>query len=179
MQGFYDPSAAQLIFPTTYQSKSTFRPAGLKTELIIHDCELNVVKGQRGKDLLLHDGFTFSKNNQIQNKTYWACRTRVANGKNCRARITTIQNPSGFHTMIVTNSEHDHAKTIRMIKKIERGKGSDFIKTEDDLSWILKKNMLQYETIYKSTNFVRSLKIKKNIDLKWIIPLDLIQSFNS
>lgn len=100
--------------------------------MILQNCELNVVKGQRGKDLLLHDGFTFSKNNQVQNKTYWACRTRVTSGKNCRARITTIQNPNGLHTMIVTNSDHDHAKTIRMIKKIERGKSGSYIKSEED-----------------------------------------------
>lgn len=91
-----------------------------------------MVKGQRGKDLLLHDGFTFSKNNQVLNKTYWACRTRVPNGKNCRARITTISNPDGLHTIIVTNSDHDHSKTVRMMKKIERGKCGEYYKTQDD-----------------------------------------------
>lgn len=89
---------------------------------MLDDQVLDVVVGQRGKELLLFDGFTFSKNNVVGVKTYWACRTRNTLTGACKARITTIQKPNGLHCILVTKPEHNHSKTKRMIMKLQRNK---------------------------------------------------------
>lgn len=93
-----------------------------KADIVLDDQKLDVVIGQRGKVLLLFDGFTFSKNNSVGVKTYWACRTRNSETGACKARITTIQKPNGLHYLLVTRHDHNHCKTKRMIMKLQRNK---------------------------------------------------------
>lgn len=101
-----------------------------ETEIVLDDQNLDIVQGQRGRELILFNGFTFSKNNMVGNKTYWACRTRNNATGACKARITTISKSNGLHKIVVTKSEHNHAKTTRMLMKIQRSKAKK-IKTED------------------------------------------------
>ncbi|XP_063705188.1 modifier of mdg4-like isoform X16 [Culicoides brevitarsis] len=93
-----------------------------KADIVLDDQKLDIVIGQRGKELLLFDGFTFSKNNAVGTKQYWACRTRNSATGACKARITTIPKPNGLHYIVVTKVHHNHDKTRRMIKKLERNK---------------------------------------------------------
>uniref|UniRef100_A0A336LHZ9 CSON002388 protein n=1 Tax=Culicoides sonorensis TaxID=179676 RepID=A0A336LHZ9_CULSO len=83
-----------------------------KAEIVLDDQTLDVVVGQRGKELLLFDGFTFSKNNSLGVKTYWACRTRNSVSGACKARVTTIQKANGLHYIIVTKPEHNHSDVL-------------------------------------------------------------------
>lgn len=91
-----------------------------KADIVLDDQVLDIVIGQRGKELLVYDGFLFSKNNAVGTKQYWACRTRNPETGACRARVTTIAKPNGLHYIIVTRHEHNHHKTRRMIMKLQR-----------------------------------------------------------
>lgn len=91
-----------------------------KADIVMDDQKLEIVIGQRGKELLLYDGFLFSKNNAVGTKQYWACRTRSSGSSACRARITTIAKPNGLHYILVTRMDHNHGKTKRMLMKLQR-----------------------------------------------------------
>lgn len=88
-------------------------------ERILEDQELKLVKGQRGKYLLVIDGYTFAKNNVVENTTYWCCRTRTATKKPCRARVMTYLKKNGLYKITITQPVHNHAPTHRMLKKIQ------------------------------------------------------------
>ncbi|XP_055385214.1 uncharacterized protein LOC129614547 [Condylostylus longicornis] len=62
-----------------------------RKEFVLEHQELHFIQGQRGKKLLVFDGFTFSINNTVENRIYWNCRSRKAGNTPCRARITTIK----------------------------------------------------------------------------------------
>lgn len=81
--------------------------------------ELNLVQGQRGKNLLYHEGFLYARNNQTTEATYWCCRTRTS-GQSCRARITTTKRENGLTRINVTQPLHNHLPTTRMLKKLEK-----------------------------------------------------------
>lgn len=83
------------------------------------DQQLDLVLGQRGKNLLLVNGYTFAKNNVIENTMYWCCRTRTKDKKPCRARVTTVLKENGLHKITVTQPLHNHLPTHSMIKKIQ------------------------------------------------------------
>ncbi|XP_023309288.1 uncharacterized protein LOC111690911 [Lucilia cuprina] len=55
--------------------------------------DLVFIPGQRGRNLLFYQNYTYSKNNGTGNTTYWKCRI-VKNGKPCNARITTFLRPN-------------------------------------------------------------------------------------
>lgn len=86
----------------------------------IKDVEnLDLVQGQRGKNLLFHEGYLYAKNNQTNEATYWCCRTKT-NGQSCRARITTSKRENGLFRINVTQPYHNHVPTSRMLKKLEK-----------------------------------------------------------
>ncbi|KAI9584960.1 hypothetical protein GQX74_006855 [Glossina fuscipes] len=72
-----------------------------------HQSKCSFVPGQRGKLLLLYQNFTYSKNNENGNTTYWKCRT-IHNGKPCNARITTFKRVNGLYNVFLTKAEHNH-----------------------------------------------------------------------
>lgn len=89
------------------------------SDFIIEDQTLQFICGQRGKQLLLFDGFTFAKNNVVGKTTYWCCRSRRG-GNPCKARLFTVQKSQDLYQVTVKNSFHNHEPTRRMIKKLER-----------------------------------------------------------
>ncbi|XP_037029104.1 modifier of mdg4 isoform X12 [Bradysia coprophila] len=92
------------------------------TEIILEDEELNLIQGQRGKNLLLIDGFTFSKNNVVGATTYWCCRSRSKDMKPCNARAMSTEQPNGLYRVVISRPRHNHEATSRMLKKFERQK---------------------------------------------------------
>lgn len=91
------------------------------------DQKLSFVVGQRGKSLLVINGFTFAKNNKVANRTYWCCRMRSATKAACRARVTTTLKPNGLHKICITQPEHNHDQTYRMLKKIQPDVRNEYI----------------------------------------------------
>lgn len=87
-------------------------------ERILDDQQLKLVKGQRGKYLLVIDGYTFAKNNVVERTTYWCCRTRTAMQRPCRARVMTYAKNNGLYKITITQPIHNHSPTHRMLKKI-------------------------------------------------------------
>lgn len=95
------------------------KPArSLKTE-IMEDQTLELVRGQRGKPLLSHEGFLYAQNNKTQDSVYWCCRTKTKGEKACRARITTTRKANGLHRINITQPIHNHPQTSRIIKKLK------------------------------------------------------------
>ncbi|CRK91940.1 CLUMA_CG005558, isoform A, partial [Clunio marinus] len=90
----------------------------IKTE-ILEDQKLNLVRGQRGRPLLSHNGFLYAQNNKTQDSIYWCCRTKTRGEKPCRARITTTQKPNGLFRINITQPIHNHSQTSRIIKKLK------------------------------------------------------------
>lgn len=86
--------------------------------MVLEDQKLNLVRGQRGKPLLSYDGFLFAQNNKTSDTIYWCCRTKSANEKACRARITTTLKPNGLYRINITQPIHNHEQTNRIIKKL-------------------------------------------------------------
>lgn len=86
--------------------------------IVFDDQELEFVKGQRGKDLLVIDGYTFARNNTVENAIYWCCRHRNGNRAPCRARVRTLQKKNGLHTITITQPDHNHQPTHRMLRKL-------------------------------------------------------------
>lgn len=90
------------------------------SEIILEDEPLNLIQGQRGKYLLLIDGFTFSKNNVVGATTYWCCRSRSKDMKPCNARAMSTEQPNGLYRVVISRPRHNHEATNRMLKKFER-----------------------------------------------------------
>lgn len=84
----------------------------------LDDQELTLVPGQRGKGLLVVNGFTFAKNNEVDNRTYWCCRMRSANKEPCKARARTTLKSNGLYKITVTQPIHNHDQTHRMLRKL-------------------------------------------------------------
>lgn len=91
-----------------------------ESEIIYEDEPLNLIQGQRGKYLLLIDGFTFSKNNVVGSTTYWCCRSRSKDMKPCNARAMSTEQPNGLYRVVISRPKHNHEATSRMLKKFER-----------------------------------------------------------
>lgn len=81
--------------------------------------DLVFIPGQRGKNLLFYQNYTYSKNNGTANTTYWKCRI-VKNGKPCNARITTFLRPNGLYNVFLTKPEHTHPPSTRLFKKNQK-----------------------------------------------------------
>lgn len=71
-----------------------------------------MVPGQRGKMLLLVDGYTLPQNYVVNNITYWCCRFRRKGTSLCRARATTTLKPNGLYKLVLTQPEHNHAPNV-------------------------------------------------------------------
>ena len=97
--------------------------------LVLDDQKLNLVRGQRGKPLLSWGGFLFAQNNKTSDTVYWCCRTKTRDEKKaCRARITTTLKPNGLYRINVTQPQHNHEQTNRIIKKLSLD-----VKTESEI----------------------------------------------
>lgn len=90
------------------------------SENVLDDQTLELVVGQRGKHLLVIDGYTFAKNNVSERTVYWCCRIRTNNRKACRARVTTMRKDNGLYKVTITQPFHNHAPTYRMKKKLDK-----------------------------------------------------------
>ncbi|XP_075153211.1 uncharacterized protein LOC142226845 isoform X2 [Haematobia irritans] len=78
--------------------------------------ELEFIPGQRGKNLLLYQNYTYSKNNSTGSTIYWKCRT-VRDGNACNARVTTFLRPNGLYNICLTKPHHNHQPTSRLGRK--------------------------------------------------------------
>lgn len=84
-----------------------------KNEICLDDRKLDLVKGQRGKELLLLNGYTFSRNLVVDKSVYWCCRHRTVGKQPCRARARTQKKENGLHTIIISQPFHNHKPTAR------------------------------------------------------------------
>ena len=83
--------------------------------VIYDNQELVFVPGQRGKRLLLIDGYTYAYNNKSGDTTYWICRIKIRNHR-CHARAMTSLKNNGLYTIHVTNPNHSHPKILKYEK---------------------------------------------------------------
>lgn len=88
-----------------------------KDVVFLDDQKLELVPGQRGKQLLLLNGYTFATNLVVDKSTYWCCRHRTVNKPACRARARTQEKDNGLHTIIISQPIHNHEPTLRTYKK--------------------------------------------------------------
>ncbi|KAG5675393.1 hypothetical protein PVAND_005301 [Polypedilum vanderplanki] len=66
---------------------------------------------QRGKPLLVHDGYSFGIQYIRKDKKYWQCN--LSRKYNCKARVTTTD----AGDIIVTNNEHCHTEIRQHLRK--------------------------------------------------------------
>lgn len=88
-----------------------------KTEIYLDDRELDLVTGQRGKQLLLLNGYTFSQNLVVDKSIYWCCRHRTGGKPPCRARARTQQKENGLYSLIISQPIHNHTPTQRPLHR--------------------------------------------------------------
>lgn len=88
-----------------------------RNAVFLDDQKLELVPGQRGKQLLLLDGYTFATNLVVEKSTYWCCRHRTVNQPPCRARARTINKDNGLYTIIISQPTHNHKPPTRTFKK--------------------------------------------------------------
>ncbi|XP_055704421.1 modifier of mdg4-like isoform X8 [Phlebotomus papatasi] len=96
-----------------------FNPKFPQTTHVLWHQKLEFVRGQRGHQLLVFDGYCFSKNNTSLNTTYWTCRYKSLTKGYCRARLMTTQTDekNDLHRITVTKPHHNHEPTRRMQRK--------------------------------------------------------------
>lgn len=101
-------------------SDITHKAHGTRSEVTLEDQRLQLVPGQRGKLLLLIEGYTLPRNNVVGATTYWCCRWRHKGSRPCNARATTTRQPNGLHRVVITRREHNHPSTLRpvMLSKV-------------------------------------------------------------
>lgn len=73
--------------------------------------KLEFMLSQRGKPLLVHDGYTFGIQYIRKDKKYWQCN--LSRKFNCKARVTTTE----AGDIIVTNNEHCHTEIRQHLRK--------------------------------------------------------------
>ncbi|XP_070500662.1 longitudinals lacking protein, isoforms H/M/V-like isoform X4 [Chironomus tepperi] len=73
--------------------------------------KLQFMLSQRGKPLLVHDGFSFGIQYIRKDKKYWQCN--LSRKYNCKARVTTTDGGD----IIVTNNEHCHTEIRQHLRK--------------------------------------------------------------
>lgn len=84
-----------------------------KYEICLDNQKLEMIPGQRGRELLLLNGYTFSRNLAVDKAIYWCCRHRTVNKSPCRARARTQQKENGLFTIIISQPFHNHKPTLR------------------------------------------------------------------
>lgn len=99
-----------------------------RNETYLDDRKLDLVQGQRGKELLLLNGYTFSRNLVVDKAIYWCCRHRCVNKPPCRARARTQQKSNGLHTIIISQPIHNHKPTSssRSVQRIINQTNADY-----------------------------------------------------
>lgn len=88
----------------TVQQKPVKRPQSIHLE----NQTLDLVPGQRGKQLLLLYGYPFATNLVTDKITYWCCRHRPINQTPCPARARTQLKDNGLYTVIISQPVHNH-----------------------------------------------------------------------
>lgn len=78
--------------------------------------KLEFMLSQRGKPLLVHDGYSFGIQYIRKDKKYWQCN--LSRKYNCKARVTTTDTGE----IIVTNNEHCHTEIRQHLKKEYKNK---------------------------------------------------------
>lgn len=73
--------------------------------------KLEFMLSQRGKPLLVHDGYTFGIQYIRKDKKYWQCN--LSRKFNCKARVTTTESGD----IIVTNNLHCHNEIRQHLRK--------------------------------------------------------------
>ncbi|CRK93310.1 CLUMA_CG006853, isoform B [Clunio marinus] len=73
--------------------------------------KLQFMLSQRGKPLLVHDGYSFGIQYIRKDKKYWQCN--LSRKYNCKARVTTTD----AGDIIVTNNEHCHTEIRQHLRK--------------------------------------------------------------
>lgn len=113
---FPDPgtSASFNEFMLKIQQKAMHKPRDV---IYLDDQTLQLVVGQRGKPLLVLNGYTFATNLVVDQTTYWCCRHRTVNSPPCHARAKTVLKDNGLHSVIISQPVHNHKPTFRVQKK--------------------------------------------------------------
>lgn len=73
-------------------------------------CELRYTKTQRGRRMLVYDGYKYVENRQSARNTFWRCSRYVKFG--CRATIVTSKDPYNV-TVRLAGSPHSHEAETR------------------------------------------------------------------
>lgn len=87
------------------RQKMNGKPKDVET---LEDQKLVLIPGQRGCNLLVLDHYTFSKNNQLGDATYWCCRQLNSDKEKCRARVRTLLQLNGLYTVTLSQPNHNH-----------------------------------------------------------------------
>lgn len=112
---FPDPGTSESFneFMLTIQKKTMHK----RDVIYLDDQTLKLVVGQRGKPLLVLNGYTFATNLVVDQTTYWCCRHRTVNSPPCHARAKTVLKDNGLHSVIISQPVHNHKPTFRVPKK--------------------------------------------------------------
>lgn len=68
---------------------------------------LRYSKTQRGRIMLLHEGYKYVENRQSNKNTFWRCSRYVKFG--CRASVVTSKDPDDYPPIRITGNPHSHA----------------------------------------------------------------------
>lgn len=66
---------------------------------------ITTIPGQRGNPKLVLNGFTYIRNKQAGDKTYWNCS--YVRQKKCKARLITM---GSVDNILVTHPDHSHGE---------------------------------------------------------------------
>jgi hypothetical protein len=69
---------------------------------------LNIIKSRRGRDLLVHKGFTFRIEGNFLRRKYWKCTEYTS--KKCSARCITLDD------VITKDTNHNHVPNPAIIE---------------------------------------------------------------
>lgn len=98
---------------SSVQRKAMNKP---KNTIHLDDQLLHFVAGQRGKPLLVLNGYTLATNLVVDKTTYWCCRHRTINAPPCHARAKTSLKPNGLYNVIISQPVHNHKPTFKTEK---------------------------------------------------------------
>lgn len=69
-------------------------------------------KTQRGRVMLIHEGYKYVENRQSNKNTFWRCSRYVKFG--CRASAVTSKDPDEFPPIRISGAPHSHGpETIK------------------------------------------------------------------
>uniref|UniRef100_A0A182Y4F1 FLYWCH-type domain-containing protein n=1 Tax=Anopheles stephensi TaxID=30069 RepID=A0A182Y4F1_ANOST len=82
------------------------RPNKPLLNLPLLDKPARYIVGVRGSRKLKVGDYTFTRNKECSDKTYWSCAR--AGMHRCKARVLTYNNKNGEQTYILRNGFHNH-----------------------------------------------------------------------